>query len=146
MTDSTLTPAQVVDAMHAAFRRGDLAAIAAYWHEDVDYRAPGVALRGHAARIEAETVWLDAFSENGVETYARFENGDDICDFAIMSGRHTGPLALPGGATLPATGATISGPYAARYTIRGGKVLAQEVIYDRMTLIGALGLAGAPAA
>ncbi|MFT3811038.1 MAG: ester cyclase [Micropepsaceae bacterium] len=143
MTDSTLTPAQVVDAMHAAFRRGDLAAIAAHWADDVDYRAPGVALRGHAARVEAETVWLNAFSENGVDTYARFEKGDEIVDFAIMSGRHTGPLALPGGATLPATGAAFSGPYAARYTIRDGKVVTQEVIYDRLTLVGALGLPGA---
>ncbi len=132
------TPAQIVDAMHEAFRRGDLAAIAAHWSDDVDYRAPGVALSGKPARIEAEKIWLGAFSENGVETYARFEKGDEIVDFAVMTGRHTGPLALPGGGEIAPTGAPISGRYAARYTIRGGKVVAQEVIYDRLALVESL--------
>lgn len=135
MTTLDLTPAQVVDAMHAAFRRGDLDAIAAFWGDDVDYKAPGVALRGNAARREAETIWLNAFSDNTVDTYARFEKGDEIVDFATMGGRHTGPLALPGGQTIPATGAIITGPYAARYTIRNRKVVAQEVIYDRLDLV-----------
>lgn len=138
MTRTEFTPAEVVDAMHAAFRRGDLEAIAAFWADDVDYKAPGVALRGLAARRAAERVWLDAFSDNAVDTYARFENGDEIVDFAVMAGRHTGPLALPGGQTLPATGATISGPYVARYTITAGKVTAQEVIYDRLALMTSL--------
>ena len=118
--------------------RIDLDAIAAFWADDVDYKAPGVALSGHAARRQAESVWLNAFSDNTVDTYARFEKGDDIVDFAIMGGRHTGPLALPGGQALSATGAIISGPYAARYTIRAGKVVAQEVIYDRLDLMASL--------
>lgn len=138
MSTPTLTPAQVVDAMHEAFRRGDLAGIAAYWADDVDYKAPGVSLKGHAARLEAEKVWLNAFSENTVETYARFEKGDEIVDFATMGGRQTGPLALPGGDTLPATGAVIQGPYVARYAIRDGKVAAQQVIYDRLDLLASL--------
>lgn len=142
MTTSFPTPAEVVDAMHAAFNRSDLGAIAARWADDVDYRAPGVSLRGHAARIEAEKVWLAAFSENNVVTYARFEKGDEIVDFAIMSGRHTGPLALPGGGEIAPSGATVSGPYAARYTIREGKVVAQEVIYDRLALVEAMGIGG----
>jgi ketosteroid isomerase-like protein len=142
MTQTDLTPAQVVDAMHAAFRLGDLDAIATFWADDVDYKAPGVALTGHSARREAETVWLNAFSDNAVDTYARYQKGEEIVDFATMAGRHTGPLALPGGQTLPATGAAISGPYVARYTIRNGKVVAQEVIYDRLELMASLGLLG----
>ena len=138
MTNEHLSPAEVVDAMHAAFRRGDLDAIAAFWADDVDYKAPGVALRGLVARRHAETVWHNAFSENAVDTYARFEQGDEIVDFATMGGRHTGPLAMPGGQTLAATGASISGPYVARYRIRNGKVCAQEVVYDRLELLASL--------
>lgn len=144
MTNPHPTPAEVVDAMHAAFRRADLPAIAAFWAEEVDYRAPGVMLKGHAARLEAEKVWLNAFSDNTVDTYARYEKGEEIVDFAVMGGRHTGPLALPGGQTLPPTGATLSGPYAARYVVREGKVVEQQVIYDRMELLQTLtgGVAG----
>lgn len=137
------SPAEVVDAMHAAFRRSDLDGIAAHWHEDVAYEAPGVALSGKHARVAAEMVWLNAFSDNDVETHARFEKGDEIVDFCTMRGTHTGPMALPGGANLPATGARLSGPYAARYRIRQGKVIFQQVIYDRMALLESLG-AGQP--
>lgn len=134
-----LAPAEVVDAMHAAFRQSDLAAISAYWDERVVYEAPGVVLEGKAARTIAETVWLNAFSENDVQTHARFVDGDEIVDFCTLSGLHTGPLALPGGGELPATGARLSGPYAARYRIRGGKVVFQQVIYDRLALLQSLG-------
>lgn len=139
MTDTPKTPAEVVDAMHAAFRRGDLAAIAAHWHDDVVYEAPGVTLEGKAARTVAETVWLNAFSENDVQTSARYVDGDEIVDFCTMSGLHSGPLALAGGGELQATGARLSGPYVARYRIRDDKVVFQQVIYDRLALVQSLG-------
>jgi ketosteroid isomerase-like protein len=138
---TTLSPAQVVDAMHAAFRKGDLDGIAAHWHDDVEYQAPGVALRGKPARIEAEKVWLGAFSQNDVATTARFVNGEEIVDFAEMRGVHSGPLMLPGGASIPATGKPLAGPYVARYRIRDGKVVSQHVVYDRLALLQNLGLA-----
>jgi ketosteroid isomerase-like protein len=139
MTKTMTSPAEVVDAMHAAFRRGDLGAIAAHWDENVVYEAPGITVQGKAARTIAETVWLNAFSENDVQTLARYVDGDQIVDFCTMSGLHTGPLALPGGGELPATGARLSGPYAARYRILDGKVVFQQVIYDRMALLQSLG-------
>ncbi|HAH09321.1 MAG TPA: hypothetical protein DCL54_00960 [Alphaproteobacteria bacterium] len=135
------SPAQVVDAMHAAFRNADLETIAAHWHDDVEYQAPGVSLRGKAARIEAEKVWLSAFSENEVRTTSRFVNGEEIVDFAEMRGLHTGPLMLPGGASIPATGKQVAGPYVARYRVRDGKVVSQHVVYDRLALLQNLGLA-----
>jgi ketosteroid isomerase-like protein len=130
-----LAPEAVVDAMHAAFRAGDLDGIAAHWHEDVIYEAPGVSLTGKAARIAAEQVWLGAFSDNDVETRARFVHGEEIVDFCTMIGVHTGPLGLPDGSAIPPTGARLAGPYASRYRIREGKVVFQEVIYDRLALM-----------
>lgn len=142
MTDTAthLSPAAVVDAMHEAFRHGDLDGIAMHWHEDVDYRAPGVALTGKPARILAEQVWLGAFSENDVRTHARFVDGEAITDFCTMSGVHTGPLLLPDGTAIPPSGARISGTYSARYRIVAGKVVEQEVIYDRLALLQSIGV------
>ena len=143
MTDTAqpqpLSPAAVVDAMHEAFRRGDLEAIAMHWHDDVAYRAPGVDLLGKPARIMAEQVWLGAFSENDVRTHARLVDGEAITDFCTMSGVHSGPLLLPDGTAIPPSGARISGTYAARYRIRNGKVTEQEVIYDRLALLQSIG-------
>jgi len=135
-----LSPVDVVDAMHEAFRRGDLEAIAMHWDDDVAYRAPGVALSGKPARIVAEQVWLRAFSENDVRTHARFVDGEAITDFCTMSGVHTGPLMLPDGTAIPPSGARISGTYAARYRIVEGKVMEQEVIYDRLALLQSIGV------
>lgn len=135
MTEPVPTPAEVVDAMHAAFRQSDLDGIARYWADAVSYQAPGVALSGKPARVLAENIWLDAFSSNEVETTRRFVDGDEIVDFAVMSGTHTGPLALPGGQTLEPTGIRVSGPYVARYRIVDGQVAYQHVIYDRLALV-----------
>ena len=143
MTDAIPTPAEVVDAMHAAFRVSDLDGIARYWADDVQYQAPGVELQGKTARVAAENVWLDAFTSNDVQTTRRFVDGDEIVDFAIMSGLHTGPLALPGGQVLPPTGMRISGPYVARYRVVDGRVAYQHVIYDRLALVEQLHGGGA---
>lgn len=140
IVQDSLSPGDVVDAMHTAFRRGDLNAISAHWHDDIVYEAPGVSLAGKAARTVAETVWLDAFSQNDVETHARYVNGEEVVDFCTMRGVHSGPLALPGGATLPPSGLKLEGPYAARYRIRDGKVLFQQVFYDRLALLQNLGV------
>lgn len=135
MTEHALTPAEVVDAMHAAFRRSDLEGISRHWSDDVHYQAPGVELQGKPARIEAEKVWLGAFSENEVRTTKRFIEGDEIVDFAIMEGLHSGGLALPGGQIMPATNQRVSGPYVARYRVVEGKVVHQQVVYDRLALV-----------
>lgn len=141
MTDTAtrLSPAAVVDAMHEAFRHGDLDAIAAHWHDDVVYGAPGVSTIGKPARIMAEQVWLGAFSENDVQTHARLVDGEEIIDFCTMSGVHTGPLVLPDGTAIPPSGARISGTYASRYRISNGRVMVQEVIYDRLALLQNIG-------
>jgi hypothetical protein len=48
---------------------------------------------------------------------------------------------LPGGASIPATGKDVAGPYVARYRVVGGKVVRQHVVYDRLALLQNLGLA-----
>jgi ketosteroid isomerase-like protein len=129
------TPIEIVEAMHAAFRRRDLDDIARHWADDVVYEAPGVSLAGKEARIAAEHVWLDAFTEGDVFVKAHYVAGDEIVVIGEMVGLHSGPLAVPGGATIPATGRRIEGPYVARYRIRDGRVASQTVIYDRLALL-----------
>ena len=98
------------------------------------YQAPGVEHEGRPARIAAENVWLDAFTENDIHTTGRYVDGDEIVDFAVMTGVHSGPLPLPGGAVLPPTGRRMSGAYVARYRIVEGKVAHQQ-IYDRLAVL-----------
>ena len=93
VTETFPTPAEVVDAMHAAFRASDLDGISRRWAEDVHYQAPGE-LVGRPARIAAAKVWLDACTENDIQTTGRYVDGDEIVDLAVMTSVHSGPLPL----------------------------------------------------
>lgn len=135
MSIPPVDPAQVIDAMHAAFRVRDLDAIAEHWAADVVYEAPGVQLRGRAARKLDEKIWLDAFSDNTVEVRTRYVVGDEVIDFCVMGGLHTGELALAGGGVLPPTGRRVSGRYVALYRVTDGQVVHQQVFYDRLGLV-----------
>lgn len=104
MSTSLLDPPKLIDVMHAAFRVRDLDAIADRWAADVVYGAPGVRLQGRAARKLDEKIWLDAFSDNTVEVLSRYVIGDEVIDFCVMGGLHTGDLALPGGGALAPKG------------------------------------------
>ena len=64
------------------------------WAEDVHSQAPRVELVGRPARIAAENVWLDACTENDIQTTGRYVDGDEIVDCAVMTGVHSGPLPL----------------------------------------------------
>jgi limonene-1,2-epoxide hydrolase len=94
VTETFPTPAEVVDAMHAAFRAPDLDGISRHWAEDVYYQAPGVELVGRPARIAAAKVWLDACTENDIQTTGSYVDGDEIVDLAVMTSVHSGPLPL----------------------------------------------------
>jgi len=127
--------AAVIEAMHSAFRKRDLDGIAAYWADDVEYEGPGVALRGKAARTADEKIWLDAFSENDVTVQARYCQADEVIDFCVMKGVHSGNLVLPGGVVLPPTGRRIEAQYVARYRILKGMVVRQQVMFDRLSVL-----------
>jgi hypothetical protein len=138
-----LAPALIVDDMLSAFRAGKLRAISHHWATDIVYEAPGISTQGKAARIAAEQVWLTAFSDNCLDVVARYQVTDEVIDFCTMSGCHSGPILFPGGGSLPATNKQISGTFVSRYRIRNGKVIFQQVIYDRLALMKSLGAAPA---
>lgn len=131
---STQEPLAVVQAMHAAFNRRDLDAIAAYWAEGIRYVAPGVDVTGKAARVRDERAWLEAFSGNSVRVEAITASGDEVMEVCVLGGVHTGPLALPDGSALPPTNRRIEGRFASHYRVVEGKVVYQEILYDRLGL------------
>lgn len=138
-------PLELAMRIERAFADRDLEALAALWSDDIDYEAPGLALRGKAARMVAETVWLEAFPDVVVEIRHRAVDGPCVVFESVMRGTHTGPLRL-GDDVLPPTGATIEGAYVSIFRFEDGKVARQRVYYDRLELLTSLGGApGAPA-
>lgn len=132
---ANLSPAEIVEAMHAAFRARDLDTIATFWADDIHFVAPGVDSVGKEARIRDEQVWLGAFSENSVDVEWVLANGDEVVEFCVLGGVHTGDLVQPDGNVLPPTNRRITGQFASLYRVSEGKVVYQKIIYDRLALI-----------
>ncbi|WP_247254205.1 ester cyclase [Pseudomonas moorei] len=130
-----LSPAEIVEAMHAAFRARDLDNIATYWADDIHFVAPGVDSVGKDARIRDEQVWLNAFSENSVDVEWVISRDDEVVEFCVLGGLHTGDLQQPDGNVLPPTQRRITGHFTSLYRICDGKVVYQKIIYDRLGLI-----------
>lgn len=131
---ATLSPAEIVEAMHAAFRVRDLETIATFWADDIHYVAPGIDVVGKDARIRDEQVWLNAFSHNTVDVEWSVTNGDEVVEFCVLGGLHSGDLAQPDGGVLPPTQRHIAGSFVSLYRISDGKVVYQKILYDRLSL------------
>ncbi len=74
------------------------------------------------------------------------ESGDTISCEGTFTGDHTGPMGMPGGKTVPATGKHVQFPWLGISTIKAGKVSSVHVYFDTMTLMMQLGLVPAPGA
>jgi len=136
------TAAQVVNSMHAAFRKRDMDAIAQYWDDDIAYEGPGVKTLGKAERIAGEVEWLEAFTENDVKVLSTFEFGEELVEICVLEGTHSGGLPLPGGGVLPPTHRHIAVEFVSYYRVQDGKVVAQKIIFDRMSVMEQLQAGG----
>jgi len=74
-------------------------------------------------------------------------NGDTIAGVYLISGTHTGPLAGPGGPSIPATNKPIGylQAHLAQTDSTGGKAVKEEFYADSGTMLAQLGLSPGPA-
>ncbi|MBO3752620.1 nuclear transport factor 2 family protein [Streptosporangiaceae bacterium NEAU-GS5] len=62
-----------------------------------------------------------------------------VCEY-LMTGTHLGPLLLPGGSVLPATGHRIAVRVAGLCTIENGLIISDREYFDQLELFSQLGL------
>jgi len=136
MTEDPWAIAQKID---AAFHARDLPALAAFWAEDIEYETPDVALKGRAARIQAEAAVLNAFADAQITERRHLVSDDFILIEGSLSGTHTGPLRV-GNQSVPPTGRRIATDYAALLWLENGLVKRQRLYFDRLALAQGLGL------
>lgn len=74
-------------------------------------------------------------------------NGDTLVSVYLLNGTHTGPLAAPGGQSIPATNKPIG--YLQAHLVQtdstGGKAVKEEFYSDSGTMMAQLGISPAPA-
>src|SRR5688572_30840092 len=105
MLSDMKSPREMSEAFTAAFNAHDLKKAAELYRPDVVFTSPDAGeLKGREQVLEYFRIFLQAFPDTRIEVLAKHEAGETIIDEWIYRGTHTGPLVLPSGETIPATG------------------------------------------
>ena len=110
--------------------RGDVAgAIACF--------APGAEFIGPMGKVplpDGVRAYLQGYEESFprsvFEVTHVIEQGDQVAIEGFWSGKHTGPLALPDGRTLPPTGRQVRAPFVTVFQVRDGKIASHRGYWD----------------
>ena len=129
------------DVTEAAFS-GDRAALSEIYAADASAVTPDAGELGGRDEIMN---WMQQFTEAlpdaRWESLAKHESGDTAIDEGYVVGTNTGPLVLPTGETLPATGKQVRVRACDVATVQGGQITTHRFYYDQMEFLSQLGLA-----
>ena len=97
-------------------------------------------LSGRDAIAEYLSQLTDSFSDLRYEYVAKHESGNVAIDEGYVVGTNTGPLPMPSGETVPATGKQIRVRSCDVVTVEGGMVTNHRFYIDQMEFLNQLGL------
>jgi steroid delta-isomerase-like uncharacterized protein len=143
------TNRQLLDRYVERYNAGDLDAVIDLYAEDAVQGMPDGTFEGKEAIRDRLARELDAIPDVTHTVVSFVEQGDAFCDEWTFVGTHTGgPLTLPNGDLLPATGkrVEVNGMEIVRVG-PDGKIVLNTLYYDNMAVAVQLGLVpqGAPA-
>jgi steroid delta-isomerase-like uncharacterized protein len=139
------TALEIAHAAIAAWNAQKLSRVAEYYRPDITLVTPdGGEQRGYDRAAQRDEAFLQAFPDFTQEVRASYEAADTAIIEWVFSGTNTGPLPVPGGATLPATGKRVSVRGADFVTVVDGAVASLRSYYDQVELLTQLGLIPEP--
>lgn len=127
----------------AAYNACDLDGVMELYAEDAVQLMPDGLFEGKSAIRERLGRELDAFPDVDFGFTSFVEQGDAFADEWAFVGTHTGPLLLPDGTELPATGKRIQMRGMEYVRLRDGKIVVDNLYYDNLSVTAQLGL-GSP--
>jgi ketosteroid isomerase-like protein len=135
------TAVEIARAAIAAWNAHDRSRVAQFYRPDiVVVSADAGELKGRQEASERDGVFMEAFPDGEMEIAASYDSGDTAIVEWLFHGTNTGPLPLPGGETLPATGKRVSVRGADVVTFAGGAAVKLHSYYDQVELLTQLGL------
>jgi steroid delta-isomerase-like uncharacterized protein len=84
--------------------------------------------------------YVSAFPDNRFEVKNVVEAADQVVLEGDWVGTHSGPLPLPTGASVPATGKVVRAPFATVFRVREGRIVSHRGYWDLAGFLGQLGL------
>jgi predicted ester cyclase len=83
---------------------------------------------------------LEAFPDAHVSLGTVVADGDNVAFEMTWTGTHQGPLVMPDGSVLPATGCTVSFAVAVMLETDGDLILRERQYYDNLGILDQLGV------
>jgi steroid delta-isomerase-like uncharacterized protein len=136
MDDAQTIPEQYF----AAVGRGDVERVLALLVPNADFRTPVGPLSvpdGVRAMLEG---YARAFPGNRFEVTRSIASGNEVAVEGAWVAKHTGPMTMPDGSSLPATGKALRVPYATLFKLEGNKIASHHAYWDMAGFLGQLGL------
>lgn len=129
------------------YNAGDIDGVMDLYAEDSVQLMPDGLFEGRNVIRERLAKELTSFGDLHHRVTSYIEQGDAFADEWVFVGTHTGPLVLPDGTELPATGKRIEVPGMELVRMRDGQIVLDNLYYDNVTVAEQLGLLpqGAPA-
>lgn len=131
----------------ALFNDGKIDEAIQDWAEDAELVTPwGPARKGRQAVAEYWRQMKESMPDAKVTIHKMIAEGDTVSTEYTFTGTNTGPLYMPTGEKLPATGKSITGLALDIGTIENGKVKSLHQYFDTVPGMVQLGLMPVPEA
>ena len=131
---------ELLDKYVELYNAGDLDGVMELYAEDSTQLMPDGLFEGRGAIRDRLAQELEAFSDLAHRVVSYVEGGDAFADEWIFVGTHTGPIVLPDGTEVPATGKRVEVPGMELCRVRDGKLVVDNLYYDNLVVAGQLGL------
>jgi len=113
-----------------ALSGGDVEAAVKLVADAGDFRSPMGRMEGRD-QIRAFLDGFDtAFPGARFDIEHVFESGSSVAVEGVYRGVHGGPLMMPDGATLPATGRSVSAPFVTVFEVTNGSITSHRPYWD----------------
>jgi steroid delta-isomerase-like uncharacterized protein len=126
--------------LEARYIQADWAGVASLYASDAVFADPFNACKGRDAIQAYFEISAGAFPDGTNETMRLVEEGDAVAVEMIYRGTNTGPLPLPDGSVIPATGKAMELSVASVLKVRDGKIVSERDYFDGAALMSQLGL------
>jgi predicted ester cyclase len=122
------------------YNAGDLDGVMDLYAEDSVQLMPDGTFEGRSAIRERLGQELAAFSDLAHRYISYVEEDDAFADEWVFVGTHTGPVVLPDGTEVAATGKRVQVQGMELVRIRDGKIVVDNLYYDNLAVAAQLGL------
>ena len=128
----------IADRYFSAMGRGDADGVLEVLAPGADFRFPGGAMPVPDGVRPFVAGWSEAFPGNRFEIDRAVVAGDDLVVEGTWVGTHRGPMRLPDGSSIAATGKTVRVPFATVFRVRDGRIASHHAYWDNAGMMAQL--------